>query len=199
VLPTSTAIKTGLHIPKLIEKLGFKSMTAYTDDQEGFFGRVYDKVMEVNALSQAQGQCDNPVCHRVTFMYSSLYRHEQLNDNLHNNLHELFGEANITTLQHLSEICRHRTLVSADGEDLYMPHLDRLNLPILFISGGQNECYEPQSTEITCDLLKDKFDTNQYDRKVIEGYSHIDCIFGKNAVNDVYPHMLAHLEKTATP
>jgi cholesterol oxidase len=32
---------------------------------------------------------------------------------------------------------------------------------------------------------------------VIPGYGHIDCIYGKNAVNDVFPLMLSHLEDTA--
>ncbi|MCJ8271721.1 MAG: alpha/beta hydrolase, partial [Psychrosphaera sp.] len=197
VIPTSTAIKTGVHLPGFLEKLGIKSMTAYTDDDESLLGKVYDKAMELNAMSQAQGRCDNPVCHRITFLYSSLYRHETLNDSLHNNLHELFGEANITTLKHLSEICRNRQLVDADGNDVYMGNMQNLDLPICFISGEQNECYLPESTEITYNLLREKFGDSQYSRHVIPDYGHIDCIFGKNAVDDVYPIMLAHLEKTA--
>ncbi|WP_292989266.1 hypothetical protein [Nitrosomonas sp.] len=31
---------------------------------------------------------------------------------------------------------------------------------------------------------------------VITGYGHIDCIFGKNAVKDVYPYMLSALDQT---
>ena len=31
---------------------------------------------------------------------------------------------------------------------------------------------------------------------VIPGYGHIDCIFGKNAVKDVYPFIVEHLEAT---
>ena len=197
VLPLSTAIKTGIHMPTVLEGIGIDSMTAYTDTNEGLLGRLYDKALAVNALTQAQGLCDNPVCHRITFLYSSLYRHETLTDNLHNNLHELFGEANITTLKHLAEICRHRHPVSAEGEDIYMPNLDRLNLPICFISGEQNECYLPESTRQTFDLLCEKYDASQYSRVVIPDYGHIDCIFGRDAARDVYPHMLAHLEKTA--
>ena len=35
-----------------------------------------------------------------------------------------------------------------------------------------------------------------YARHVIPNYGHIDCIFGKNAAADVYPHVLRHLEAT---
>ncbi|MFT4926597.1 MAG: cholesterol oxidase, partial [Phenylobacterium sp.] len=197
VLPKSTTIKTGIHLPGFLEKIGIDSMSAYTDTNEGFLGKLYDQAVELNALAEAQGQCENPVCHRVTFLYSSLYRHETLNNKLHENLHELFGEANITTLKHLSELCRKGTLVSADGENIYMDHIDNLNLPILFISGEMNECYLPESTEITFNMLQQKFGKEQYSREVIPGYAHIDCIFGERAVDDVYPLMLAHLEKTA--
>lgn len=34
-------------------------------------------------------------------------------------------------------------------------------------------------------------------RHVIPDYGHIDCIFGKNAVKDVYPLILQQLDETA--
>jgi len=33
-------------------------------------------------------------------------------------------------------------------------------------------------------------------RDVIPWYSHIDCIYGQSAAQDVYPYMLDHLEAT---
>jgi len=54
------------------------------------------------------------------------------------------------------------------------------------------------STELTYNALCAAFGPELYERHVIQGYGHIDCIFGKNAAQDVYPYMLAHLEKTAT-
>jgi cholesterol oxidase len=35
-----------------------------------------------------------------------------------------------------------------------------------------------------------------YSRHVIPGYGHIDCIFGEDAAEDVYPLILRHLEET---
>jgi cholesterol oxidase len=32
---------------------------------------------------------------------------------------------------------------------------------------------------------------------VVPNYGHIDCIYGKNAVNDIYPLMLKHLDATS--
>ena len=34
-----------------------------------------------------------------------------------------------------------------------------------------------------------------YNRVVIENYGHNDCMYGKNADVDVFPHILNHLEK----
>ncbi len=198
VVPIATKIKTGLHLPSVLDKFGIKSLTAYTDSHANWFNKLYDKALDIYALAEAQGQCDNPVCHRITFMYASLYRHDTLNETLHENLHELFGESNMRTFEHLALMCREGKLLNFAGEDIYMPHLDRLQLPICFISGANNECYLPESTERTFNYLREHFDPDLYSRHVVPGYGHIDCMFGKNAVVDVYPLILEHLEKTAT-
>ena len=67
-------------------------------------------------------------------------------------------------------------------------------IPITFISGAENECFLPESTEITYNLLREKNGKDLYKRYVIPRYGHIDCIYGKNAVKDVYPLILRHLE-----
>jgi cholesterol oxidase len=89
--------------------------------------------------------------------------------------------------------------VDAAGNETYMPYLDRLAIPITFIHGGSNECFLPQSTALTYERLREKNGSSLYSRHVIPGYGHIDCIYGKNAVRDVYPFMLQHLEETAAP
>jgi cholesterol oxidase len=197
IVPTATAIKTGLHMPSVLDTLGVRSLTAETDVNSSWMEKLYNKALDGYALLEAQGHCNNPVCHRVTFMYASLYRHDTLNETLHDNLHELFGVANIRTFEHLALMCREGKLLNFEGEDVYMPHMDRLQMPICFISGADNQCYLPESTERTYQRLCELFGPSNYSRHVIEGYGHIDCIFGKNAVADVYPIILAHLEKTA--
>ncbi len=197
VVATATGIKAGLHLPGGLDALGIKSLTAYADSKEGWFNKLYDKALNVYARIEAQGYCTNPVCHRITFMYASLYRHDTLNETLHDNLHELFGRSNIQTFEHLALICRKGHLVDFKGNDVYMPHFNRLRLPICFISGADNQCYLPESTEKTYQRLVDLHGPELFSRHVVPGYGHIDCMFGKNAVVDVYPLILDHLEKTA--
>ncbi len=194
--PMDVKIKTGLHFPDVLDKLGIKSLNAYAAQDESWFEKLYDRGLALPAMLFAQGKCTNATCHRITFMYASLYNHAQLNEQCHENLHELFGTANMSSFEHIAKIGRRQQLVDFNEQDVYLPHLDRLNLPIAFIHGSENHCFLPESTEKTYELLRSSFDPNQYSRHVIPGYGHIDCIFGKNAAQDVYPHVLAHLEKT---
>src|SRR5262249_49323627 len=139
---------------------------------------------------------------RVTFIYGLLYQHEELNVLLHDNLHELFGVANMTSLEQLSAMVRKGHLVDANGKDVYLDppsNLARLKLPIRFLSGSRNHCYLSESTERTRQMLANANGSELYDRVVIDGYGHLDSIFGTHAVNDVYPKILEHLNKTATP
>ena len=129
-------------------------------------------------------------------MYAPLYEHANLNEATHDNLHEMFGVANMKSFEHLQLLTNTDHLVDFDGHDVYLPHLDRLAIPITFIHGAQNECFLPESTEITMNDLVAANGTSLYKRHVIPGYGHIDCIFGKNAVNDVFPFVLEHLEAT---
>ena len=96
--------------------------------------------------------------------------------------------------EHLARICRTGHLVDFNGKDVYLPHLDRLALPITFIHGADNECFLPESTALTFDDLCKRNGKALYNRHVIPGYGHIDCIFGKNAATDVYPFILDALD-----
>ncbi len=84
------------------------------------------------------------------------------------------------------------------GSDVYLPHVDRMALPILFVHGADNACFKPESTARTLERLAEVNGRQLYERHVIPGYGHIDCIFGKNAARDVFPLIVAHLDKTAT-
>ena len=99
-------------------------------------------------------------------------------------------------LDHLGRLARTGHTVNFQGEDVYLPHVNRLKIPMTIIHGAENETFFPESTEKTFTLLREKNGKGLYSRHVIPSYGHIDCIFGKNAVNDVYPFILNHLEKT---
>jgi cholesterol oxidase len=194
VAPTATHIKTGLHVPSFLDALGIKDLTAFASTKESLIEKVYDGALRLYPI-QARERCQNLTCHRITFMYAPLYDHAQLNEATHETLYETFGVANMKAFKHLALLTNKGHLLDFEGKDVYLPHLERLALPITFIHGADNECFLPESTQITYDLLRLKNGAAFYDRHVIPGYGHIDCIFGKNAARDIFPIVLNALDQ----
>jgi cholesterol oxidase len=189
-------IKAGLHLPDALDLLGVRSLTAYRDTHADWEQRLIDDALRLYPIQHGE-QCGSAVCHRITFLYALLYQHAELNPALHDNLHELFGIASLGLFEHLARMARVGHVVNANGDDTYLPHLERMALPIRFIHGAENQCFMPESTQRTFDMLCARNDPGLYSREVIPGYGHIDCIFGTHAADDVYPHILEHLEQTA--
>ena len=201
-VPFATDIKAELHLANLLDRLGVKTMTAYVDTHSSFLGRVIDELLRLYPVHDGPRDASF-VSRRISFLYGQLYELSQLNELTYDNLHELFGVACITSLEQLATIIRAGHIVTARGDDAYLgekdglSNLKRLAIPIAIAHGALNKCWEPISTEITINLLKQVNDPSLYDRKVIPGYGHIDCIFGKNAARDVFPYWIQHLDKTA--
>ncbi len=198
VAPVATHIKTGLHVPSFLNALGVKSLTAFASTNEDWQQKVFDAGLRLYPTALKE-RCQNQTCHRITFLYAPLYNHAQMNELQHETLYETFGVANMKAFEHLALLTNKGHLLNFQGEDVYLPHLERLALPITFIHGADNQCFVPESTEITYELLRKTNGADYYDRHVIPGYGHIDCIFGKNAWRDVYPIVAEALDRTARP
>ena len=193
VAPTLSMLKAGLYLPELLDGLGIDSLTAYRDTHAGWLERLYDHALRL--YPQEFEELGHSAVHRrISFMYGQLWELDQLNTATYDNLHEWFGVANIEAFEHLARLLRTGHAVGRDGDELYLPHAERLAIPIRFIHGAENQAFLPESTERTVAFLEKANGSGFYDRKVIPDYGHIDCIFGKNAATDVYPHILEHLE-----
>ncbi len=127
--PTLNKIRTGLHLPEFLDHLGIKSLTAYVDNHADWWNKLYDDGLRLYPVP-LDNLCNNPVCHRITFMYAPLYEHAQLNDVTHEDaLHEMFGIANIKAFDQIALMTRKGHIVAADGSEAYMPNLKRLAIP----------------------------------------------------------------------
>ncbi|CAE6918259.1 hypothetical protein R69927_06415 [Paraburkholderia domus] len=194
---TLEKIKCGLHVPDIMEHLGVLDLTAFTEHRS-WPHNLLDEALRLYPINHKQG-CGNPICHRATFLYGLLYEHGQLNETLHSNLQELLGVHDVEVFKHLAAMVRAGKVVDAEGRDVYlsgadgMRGLEGMRLPIGFIHGEKNETYLPKSTALTYDMLVNRFPEQPYERHLIPGYGHIDCIFGKNAAVDVYPVIARYL------
>jgi len=170
-------------------------LTAYVGNHQSLLAKLYDAGLKLYPI-ELKNRCTSDTCHRITLMYAPLYEHANLNEETHDALHEMFGVANMKAFMHLARLANTGHLVDFEGNNIYLPHLDRLAIPITFIHGANNECFLPESTEVTLRDLAAANGISLYRRHVILDYRHIDCISGKNAVNDVYPFIVEHLDAT---
>jgi cholesterol oxidase len=194
--PLLTRLKTGLHLPGLLDALGVETLSAYRDTRAGWLERLYDTALRLYP-QEAEERSDSAVDRRITFMYGQLWELDQLNTATHDTLHETFGVANIAAFEHLALLMRKGHAVAADGAEVYLPHAARMAIPIRFIHGAENQTFLPESTALAQKFLSERNGAAWYDRVVIPDYGHIDCIFGKNAARDVFPFIVEHLDKNA--
>lgn len=189
-------LKAGARIPSLLKMLGGKGITAYSDEEAGFFDKMLNFGVKMYASAIGAGSND-PISNRVTFMFSKLYEKENINQATFQAFHEMFGIANFTTYEQLTLVTRKKELRNHKGEDTYLPYAkERLNLPICFIHGAKNHVFTPEATKKSQQRLQ-KLNPNQdYTRCLIDGYGHQDCVIGKNAHKDVFPHIVEHFDKT---
>lgn len=185
-----------LRIPSLLSAFGLDALDAKADKQDKFWLKWLDRIIRIALPIVSKETSQSATSNRITAIYGQLYELDQLNSLTYlEGLPEMFGKANMQALRHLSLMAQKKHIVNKEGKDCYRPHIDRLKLPLCFIHGAKNQCYKPESTKRTYDSLVKRHGSGLYERHVIPAYGHIDCIFGKNAAIDVYPHILRHLEK----
>ena len=187
-----------LRTPSLLDAMGVDKVNARATEKDGALLKSLDWLIRFVVPFQREERTRNATSNRITALYGQLYETAQLNDmTMRSGLPEMFGVANIDAFKQLGCIARRKVIVNKDGDDVYLPNVERLAIPIRFIHGAENACFRPKSTQLAYERLCKANGAQFYSRKVIPGYGHIDCIFGKQAARDVYPHILSHFEETA--
>lgn len=146
-------------------------------------------------------ECDNSVCHQVSFYYGAgfpaLWSHENLNDETHEWLREEFAMVPMTFYRQIIRCVRHGSLVPFDHKDSLPADLagqpPATDARIALFAGQDNLCFLPDSQSATFDYLQEHRDTDAL--HLVPGYGHLDMFIGKNAARDVYPLMLAELDQ----
>jgi cholesterol oxidase len=190
---TVNRARTGMLLGTMLSKLGVHELTTEIGADQSWADKLYDQALRLYPAGEER--CNNPVCRRILFMYGEVYDHDQLNDATHETLHEVFGSANLTTLNHIQRVVNTGHMVTADGQEAYIPNLNRLDLPIAFLHGENNRLFTPEGSELTYRALCEVNGPENYVRHVIRDYAHMDCFIGANAARDVYPIVTAELDK----
>jgi cholesterol oxidase len=73
-------------------------------------------------------------------------------------------------------------------------------MPLAFVHGAESETFRPQGTEATVAALREAgIPSGHVTLALVPDYGHVDLLIGKNADRDVFPLVLAQVERTAAP
>ena len=128
-------------------------------------------------------------------MRNDAFANAMLNDASHDAMHEWFGPANLETFKHATMMIRKGHVVDAEGKDAYLPHIERLAIPIVFLHGAKNRMFLPEGSEITYERCREANGPDLYQRHVFPGYAHLDCFVGRDSVADIFPTIVVALDK----
>jgi pimeloyl-ACP methyl ester carboxylesterase len=141
--------------------------------------------------------CDSPTCHRIFAIFGPSYLHDNLNEATHNAIRDFFGKVTMSSFVQLGQIVAAGHAVDASGGDAYMPNVARLNLPIHFIAGAKNLEFLPDTSLKTLRWLQTSLPkgAGPFSRKLYHSYGHMDFFIGRNAGQDIFPDIVAELDK----
>jgi len=138
--------------------------------------------------------CDNRACYRHVATFGELILHTRVNAATHALMGELVPECVAGFLKDVAVRARQDSILSDEDRR----HLDRLALPIHFISGSENRMFVPESTAESYRLLCDANGTGHYRRSVYQGFGHLDCYLGEGAPEAIWPELARSLDPQAT-
>jgi cholesterol oxidase len=147
-------------------------------------------------------RCGLSVCRWINAIYGLTHTHSQLNDATHNEIGDIFGIADLTSLEHIGlTMVRHR-LVNSKGQDTYLTdaNVAKLTMPVHFLAGDLNYIFRPKGTRESIAFLSAKNPAiaaqenhRYYTADYYPTYAHLDTMVGRNAVRDVYPDIVKQL------
>ncbi len=135
--------KTVLPTGRFLQGLGLR--TIQPDLERTLGDAALDVVLRL-VPTKREERCGSAVCRWITAFYGPTHRHAQLNQATHDDLGRLFGVADLDALNHISLICSTGHAVDRQGRDVYLPNVERLAVPILFLAGDHNRIFLPDTS-----------------------------------------------------
>lgn len=146
-------------------------------------------------------ECENAVCKHASFTYGSgmptLWRHENLNDDIHEWLKGEFAHVPMTFFQQMARCIAKGNLVSTGKYDTlpvdFVAQAPRTDARFVFLAGQQNVCFLPESMWRTYDYFEHHA-PGRHAAYEFAGYGHLDVFVGKDAARDTLPLIIDELE-----
>ncbi len=178
-------------------------MTRYLNPQWGLHAPTPSAKFIQLLVKATHHECENEVCKQVSFTYGSgfpaLWSHENLDAVTHEWLKQEFAHVPLSFFRQMVRCIDQGHLIAVDG---------RTGLPadfaaappetearVSFFAGADNLCFLPESQARSYDYFA-RNGRRDHALHVVPGYGHLDVFMGRRAAHDVFPHILAELEKT---
>ncbi|KXG53031.1 uncharacterized protein PGRI_000810 [Penicillium griseofulvum] len=180
---------------QLYELLAGNYFPIVSNAKSVIFQRLLDTLLRFYPVGHVRDVCTSTACRRTSFAFGLLWNHENLDKGLHDNVHQFFAGTHTKLMKQVVRIGTRGICMDNDSRPLLTAeNLQRLQgLPILFVSGTDNQVFNPETTLKDYELLRRRFGEKLYRRFLVDGYGHLDPIVGKNAAEDVYWRIFGHL------
>lgn len=196
-VPDFSAFKIKYALPLI------KSGTKYLNPQWGLRAPTLTAKVINFIVQTTHHECNNPVCKEVSFTYGSgrpaLWRHENLSDETHEWLKQEFAKVPLTFFEQMKRCIEHGHLISVEGKKElpadFLAQSPQTDARFAFFAGEQNLCFLPVGQVRTYEYF-DSQRPNYHSLHILPGYSHLDIFMGSQAARDVFPLMLAELDKS---
>lgn len=185
-------LRAWVRVPTIMKALGIKTFTSDYDPRS-WNGRIVEALMRI---AQFKHVYDSPVARRIYFMYGDVYRFENIDaETMETAVPSFFGASNMTFFEHMGVMVRAGRALDARGRDRYLSNLDAFRMPIEFVTGEHNRMFMPESVRRTHEMLRRAHGPGDYSQHVFHDYGHLDLWLGEHAERDVWPTVLAGLER----
>jgi pimeloyl-ACP methyl ester carboxylesterase len=177
-------------------------LTRYIDAQWGNASPTLMARLITTMVRATHHECDNLVCRYASFTYGTghptLWRHENLNAATHEWVKQEFGFCPLTFFYQMARcVAAGRLLRYEPTPGLpsdFTARAPETDARVAFFAGAENVCFLPESQRRTFAFF-DAVRPHTHSLHVIPNYGHLDVFMGEHAVRDVFPLMLAELER----
>ncbi|MCW2937221.1 MAG: AB-hydrolase associated lipase region [Actinomycetia bacterium] len=154
------------------------------------------------AVSLFHRECRDSACHMLSFMWGdghpAMFSHETLEPVTHARMGDLCGPVGLHYDRHVHRMVEAGHVVKYDPADSRLPddllaNAAEIETPILFLTGDRNHVFT--DSNIVCHRLLDAAAPGRHQLEILPGYGHVDPFMGKEAYRDVFPRIVAHLDK----
>jgi hypothetical protein len=178
------------------------TLTPYMNPQWGLAAPTTTAKALALMVRVTHHECDNPVCKMVSFTYGTgfpaLWRHENLNAATHEWVKQEFAHVPLSFFRQMARcVTAGRLVASGTSSELprdYAAQPPQTDARFAFFAGSKNICFLPESQRRTHRWFQENR-PGGHTFVELPGYGHLDVFMGQNAARDVFPLMLAELER----